>query len=138
MDKLLVSQVTNLLEFYKVMRRLAQYGIPLVEGPKYSIEEWIELMNWALDSAVEYGAVSEFEQYEHEYSNGKKCLVWVRKCLKGKHRSHCLCHACAKFRPGQATHCKIAAANFKLCVEHNVVTPVYECPEFEKSQCAQK
>ena len=69
----------------------------------------------------------EFIQYEH---HGKK--VWVNKDLVGKHRGHCLCFFCAKFRPGvPEVNCPIANLNYAVCLAHNMVLPVYECPEFD-------
>lgn len=67
-----------------------------------------------------------FEQYEH---HGE--VVWVGSELKGKHRDHCLCFSCEKFLPGDENNCPKAQKLFNLCVEENMVTPVYECPEFE-------
>lgn len=67
-----------------------------------------------------------YEQYEHHGTN-----VWVRSDLKGTHRDNCLCFApCAKFKPGEPDNCPIAQRLFELDVEHGLVTPVYECPEF--------
>lgn len=69
----------------------------------------------------------EFELYEH---HGK--MVWTAKEIKGRYKTDCLCtNGCQKFKPGQPDHCKIAAANYALCIEHNLVAPVQECPEFE-------
>jgi hypothetical protein len=60
-------------------------------------------------------------------------LVWVRKDLKGTHREHCLCFKCKKFKPeDRRQNCKIASELYKLCVKHNLTTPVFECPQFEK------
>lgn len=64
-------------------------------------------------------------EYEH---HGAK--VKVDEDLKGKHREYCLCYRCAGFRPGQPLNCKLAAKNFMLCVENDVVLPVWECPIF--------
>ena len=65
------------------------------------------------------------ERYVH---HGRE--VAVDSELKGKHRSHCLCFICGAFNPGQAGNCPISEKLYRLCVEHNVVTPVYECPDF--------
>lgn len=72
------------------------------------------------------------EQYEH---HGK--TVWVRSDLKGHHRQYCLCHSCTKLYPcGDFTNpddnCPIARKLFDICVRHHVVTPVFECPEYEE------
>ena len=64
-------------------------------------------------------------QYEH---HGNR--VWVQHDLKGLHRLHCLCYSCSHFKPGDVDHCKIAAKLYAVCVEHSLVTPVYECPEY--------
>ena len=70
----------------------------------------------------------QYEQYEHY---GK--LVWVREDLRGKHREHCLCWDCAKFKPNpnEGDNCPLAQENYEMCVRHNMVLPVWECPEFE-------
>lgn len=65
-------------------------------------------------------------QYEH---HGK--AVWVDSELKGQHRSHCLCFSCDNFKPEtREGNCPIANKVFAVCVEHNLTTPVYECPEY--------
>ena len=73
--------------------------------------------------------VSMYIEYEH---HGTK--VWVREDLKGKHREHCLCFSCDKFKPAGAPeeNCPIANLNFAVCIAHNVTLPVWECPEFEE------
>lgn len=54
--------------------------------------------------------------------------------VAGKHREHCLCYRCRHFKPGQPDNCPIAQAIYETCVEHNVVTPVYECPVYEEKE----
>jgi hypothetical protein len=69
-----------------------------------------------------------YERYDH---HGK--LVWVRKDLKGKHREHCLCFSCSKLNiEDREKNCPIANALFALCVQFNLTTPVFECPEFKE------
>jgi len=65
------------------------------------------------------------ERYEH---HGRE--VAVDSSLKGRHREHCLCYVCDRFKPGAADHCPIAARIYQTCVDLGVVTPVWECPEF--------
>jgi len=73
-----------------------------------------------------------YQMYEHEFSNGNKALVFVREDLKGKHREHCLCYNCNKFKPEKKRgHCKLAKKLFDFCVKNNMVTPVWECPAFD-------
>jgi len=68
----------------------------------------------------------KFEQYEHH-----GVVVSVIKEVKGKHREHCLCFSCDKFHPGlPERNCPIANLNYAVCLAHNVVLPVYECPLF--------
>ena len=64
-------------------------------------------------------------KYEH---HGE--VVSVDEELKGKHRDHCLCWKCGQFYPGEDQNCLIASRLFSICVEFNLVTPVYECPYF--------
>jgi len=68
-------------------------------------------------------------KYEHHGT-----LVNVDMDLKGLHREHCLCfQGCNFFKPeDHANNCEIANAVFKNCVDFNIVTPVWECPKFEK------
>jgi len=66
-----------------------------------------------------------FTQYIHH-----DATVWVRSDLQGKHRDHCLCFDCGNFKPGQASNCRVAQRIYKTCIEHSVVTPVWECPLF--------
>lgn len=65
------------------------------------------------------------ERYVH---HGRE--VAVDSELKGKHRSHCLCYVCDRFKPGTPANCPIAQRVYETCVEHDLVTPVYECPDF--------
>lgn len=69
--------------------------------------------------------MTNFEQYDHH-----DATVWVNSDLKGKHRGHCLCFSCDRFKPGSDDNCYIAKRIYANCVEFNLVTPVYECPEF--------
>jgi hypothetical protein len=68
----------------------------------------------------------KYMMYEH---HGKE--VWVREDLKGKHTSLCLCYVCSKFYPGEERNCEIAKSIYENCVKFNLVTPIFECPNFE-------
>ncbi len=47
-------------------------------------------------------------------------------------KGFCLClHPCKRFKPGTAENCPRAQALYKLCCDHNLVTPVAQCEEFE-------
>ena len=37
-----------------------------------------------------------------------KQWVWETPTMDSKRREHCMCHHCAKMKPGQPDHCKIA------------------------------
>ena len=68
-----------------------------------------------------------FEQYDH---HGRR--VWVRPELKGQHRKYCLCFSCKNLNiEDRSKNCFIANALFDNCVKLDVVTPVFECPEFD-------
>jgi len=72
----------------------------------------------------------ETERYEHH-----GVTVWVYSDLRGKHRRHCLCFDCQSFYPDVPDmNCKIAEALFRFDRLNGLVTPVYECPEFIKSE----
>lgn len=81
---------------------------------------------WARTENKQGDHVSQIvEQYNHHGAD-----VWVRSALKGLHREHCLCFACSKLKIGSPDNCQVAQKLYKLCVEHNLVTPVWECPSF--------
>ena len=71
----------------------------------------------------------EIIEYDHH-----GVAVSVQENLKGLHREHCLCWlGCKKFKPqNREGNCAIANALYRNCVHYNVVTPVWECPDFEK------
>lgn len=70
----------------------------------------------------------EIEKYTH---HGIEVSVLAH--VKGLHKNNCLCFAgCKFFKPGTTEHCPIASENFALCVKHNIVTPVFECPKFAR------
>ena len=60
-------------------------------------------------------------------------LVWVNKELKGKHKEYCLCYSCKHFMPeDREKNCAIANLLYAVDVATGLVTPVWECPEFEE------
>jgi hypothetical protein len=67
-----------------------------------------------------------YEIYVHH-----KRFVWVRKDLRGEHRKYCLCHHCHSFKPDTPLNCHIAQETYELCVKHDLVLPVWECPHFK-------
>jgi len=70
-------------------------------------------------------------EYEHHGA-----IVSVRKSLKGRYRDFCLCNICKKFKPGKIDNCKKAQRLYELCVDEDMVTPVFECRAdwFEKQE----
>lgn len=66
------------------------------------------------------------EKYEHHGTE-----VSVQSHLKGKHREHCLCFSCMKFKQDSPDKCKRAALLFAFCRLNDMVTPVWECPEYK-------
>jgi len=70
-----------------------------------------------------------FDKYEHHGN-----MVTVRSDLKGRHAEFCLCQTpCKFFKPGAEDNCPVAQATYKNCVNHGLVTPVFECPKFEEA-----
>lgn len=69
--------------------------------------------------------MSEYTHYPHH-----GVMVHVRKDLKGRHREHCLCYSCEKFKPNTIENCVIAQDTFENCLRHDLVTPIWECPAF--------
>lgn len=69
-------------------------------------------------------------RYEHHGTD-----VAVDAALKGRHWQHCLCAECALFKPEPRTgNCEIANRLYALCVEENLVAPVWECPKFVRRE----
>jgi hypothetical protein len=66
--------------------------------------------------------------YEH---HGHVAFVFEE--LKGKHHECCLCWRCDRFKPAdRVANCPIANTLYAACVKYNLVTPVFECPEFKE------
>jgi hypothetical protein len=71
-------------------------------------------------------------KYEHHGAT-----VSVQEENKGKHRDNCLCfQACCHFKPGTPSNCQIAQSVYRNCVEFNIVTPVWECPQYTYGSAA--
>lgn len=71
----------------------------------------------------------EYVQYDHHGAE-----VWVREDLWGRHREHCLCYSCAKFYPeDELKNCPRANRLYNFCVDNDMTTPVWECPEFTEA-----
>ena len=51
---------------------------------------------------------------------------------KGTHRENCLCFSCERFKNDTPEKCQKADELYQLCCKHNMVTPVYECPDFQE------
>ncbi len=66
-----------------------------------------------------------FEMYEH---HGEDMIV--RSDLKGKHRDHCLCYTCERFKPDTLNNCHKSEEIFQTCVALGVVLPVWECGDY--------
>jgi len=56
--------------------------------------------------------------------------VAVDEELKGKHREHCLCYRCSRFKPNTPENCDYSEQHFRTCKINNMVMPVYECGDF--------
>lgn len=67
-----------------------------------------------------------FVEYKHHGNS-----VWVNEQLRGRHSEHCLCHSCKHFSPNAEDNCTIAQELYEFDVKHKMVTPVWECPQFE-------
>ena len=53
--------------------------------------------------------------------------------LKGKHKEHCLCYRCLYFWPEiPQKSCSVANILHNLNVTCGLVTPVWECTDFEE------
>ena len=72
------------------------------------------------------------------YKHHSNTYVAVMKKNKGKHRQSCLCYSCRLFHPkGPKTNCGLAQLLFSICCIYDIVTPVWECPNFiaDKNKC---
>jgi hypothetical protein len=72
--------------------------------------------------------MENFVKYQHHERD-----AWVRDDLKGKHREHCLCYSCEKFKPGDddwKNNCPIANLIYSVCIAQRVLLPVWECEKF--------
>lgn len=58
--------------------------------------------------------------------------VAVKTVLEGDHRDYCLCwYPCARFHPDNMDNqCPRAYELYQFCRLNNMVTPVWECPDF--------
>ena len=54
--------------------------------------------------------------------------------LKGKHREHCLCFQCDKFKFNREENCKIANLLFSIDLQCEITTPVFYCAEFVEGE----
>lgn len=68
-------------------------------------------------------------RYIRYFHHGRR--VVVREDLKEFHRDFCMCFDCGLFCPeNREANCLKANRLYKLCVSENMVTPVFECPDF--------
>jgi hypothetical protein len=74
------------------------------------------------------GSRPRLVRYQHHGAS-----MVVRADLRGRHREHCLCYGCGKFDPTGKNNCPIAQAVFDNCVKHTIVSPVWECKEFQRN-----
>lgn len=66
------------------------------------------------------------------YKHHDEEKVFVREDLKGRHTEFCLCYNCERFKPGEKDNCVRANLLYAMCVALNMVTPVWECPDFSE------
>jgi len=76
-------------------------------------------------AAIAFEGPMRITSYKHHGRHVK-----VRADLKGKHWDYCLCNLCARFVAGSEENCAIARDVYAVCVKHDLVTPVWECPAF--------
>jgi hypothetical protein len=72
--------------------------------------------------------------YRHEWKD-TSAIVAVREVIKGDHRDFCLCwYPCARFHPDNMDNqCPRAYELYQFCKLNDMVTPVWECPDFVMS-----
>jgi hypothetical protein len=65
--------------------------------------------------------------YEHD-----GVVVATKAHLKNKHFDYTLCSSCKSFKPSSPDNCNIVKAVYKNCIAYNILTPIFECPNFEE------
>jgi hypothetical protein len=109
---------------------------PFPHDPKdESVEEqaWDAWDAWSKDRYVFPWSVCEHWAARVEHTVHHGVMVAVQAHLEGRHKEHCLCHQnCKHFAPGTPDHCPIAQRNYAMDVELHLVTPVWECPNYEE------
>jgi len=59
-------------------------------------------------------------------------IVWETTEMDSIRKEHCMCHHCAKMKPGQEDHCKIAAAFYEICKAHGTAFILTRCCDWEQ------
>ena len=107
-------------------------------GKEWAVVDWdlrLDPPELLLTSLLELESEKKqkvYQKYKHHDAE-----VWVNPNLRGKHRQHCLCWDCKNFHPNTNDNCSIANKLFQICVDHDLVTPVYECPKFIPMEISQ-
>lgn len=91
-----------------------EYKVDNVDTLYEVVSAWYKL-GW--DETIE---VAKHTRYYH-----------VRKHLNGKHKDHCLCYICERFKPGSGDNCVVAQSLYEFNIKHEVTTPVWECGDFK-------
>ena len=57
--------------------------------------------------------------------------VWCTPAMDMLRKEHCLCLHCAKMKPGQEDHCKIATEFYEICKQHGNAFMMTRCEKWE-------
>lgn len=58
-------------------------------------------------------------------------VVWTNQAMDRARKAHCLCLNCAKMKPREADHCRIASEGYEFCKRNNIAFCMTRCPEWE-------
>lgn len=60
-------------------------------------------------------------------------LVWENELFEDQRKGNCLCHTCAKFKPGETDNCPIANKFYKICVDSGCAFILTRCGSWKMS-----
>jgi hypothetical protein len=106
-------------------------GVEVCTNSNWMPDGYFDVSDVEDKKCVSFTPSVSFIKYKHHSDDE----VWVREDLKGRHREFCLCHKCKKLNVNDRDkNCPIANQLFNICLVNDLVTPVWECPQFENKE----
>jgi hypothetical protein len=65
-------------------------------------------------------------------------LVWENEEFEDQRTGNCMCHFCARMKPGDPDHCEIAAAFYAVCKEHGCAFILTRCAKWVDNAAKKK